>query len=716
MDVFTAASHHDVLVLVVQIAILLFTARALGEVAQRLGQPSVVGEILAGIVLGPSLLSSFIPAFGAWIVPQTEVQGYLLEVISLIGAIFLLLITGLETDLSLIRRHARTAVGVSLGGITFTFLSGFLLGQFLPDFLLADNNERLVFALFIATAMSISAIPVIAKVLMDLNLMRRDVGQTIIAAGMSDDTIGWILLSVVAGLASGEAITAGSVLQTVGSVLAFMAISFTLGRWVVKKALDFVQDRVVSRDRLLTLVIVFTFSWGAITQALNLEAVLGAFVMGIIFGQIPRLPQSVHHKLESVALGIFSPIFFAVAGLKVNILNLLEPRLLVIALIVIAIATGGKVIGTYIGARLIGRRDHWTALSFGAGLNARGAMEIIIATIGLNLGILAQDMFSIIVVMAMTTSLMAPPALRWVLSRVNPSEEEMKRLRREELAAGSMVANIHRVLLPVRQREKGGGAIQTIEAHVLEKLAAKTDLSLTLLTVAEQGKRAAGAAFLKELASFFSQKELVPKVVEADNPSQEILDEAEKDYDLLVFGASENNHSSSVVFTPLVDYLVRMAPCPTIVVQGQRVQPNWNPKRILVPTNGTQAARNAAELAFALASGEEDEIQIMHVVVDNTSRYFLDADGTMFEKQLQVGQEMVRELCELGKSQDVQIATDIQVGTDVETTILNKAREHAVDLIILGTDVRSGSERLFLGPRVERILKNAPCPVIVLNS
>src|SRR5690606_23353928 len=120
------------------------------------------------------------------------------------------------------------------------------------------------------------------------------------------------------------------------------------------------------------------------------------------------------------------------------------------------------------------------------------------------------------------------------------------------------------------------------------------------------------------------------KVVEADNPSQEILDEAEKDYDLLVFGASENNHSSSVVFTPLVDYLVRMAPCPTIVVQGQRVQPNWNPKRILVPTNGTQAARNAAELAFALASGEEDEIQIMHVVVDNTSRYFLDADGTMF--------------------------------------------------------------------------------------
>src|SRR5690606_31548945 len=128
------------------------------------------------------VLSSLLPFLGEWIVPQTEVQGYLLEVVSLIGAMFLLLITGLETDLALIRRHARTAIGVSFGGITVTFLTGFLLGQNLPDFLLADSDQRLIFALFVATAMSISAIPVIAKVLMDLNLMRRDVGQTIIAA------------------------------------------------------------------------------------------------------------------------------------------------------------------------------------------------------------------------------------------------------------------------------------------------------------------------------------------------------------------------------------------------------------------------------------------------------------------------------------------------------------------------------------------------------
>ncbi len=204
-QVFTAASHHEVLVLLVQVALLLFAARALGEVAQRLGQPAVVGEILAGIVLGPSLLSGFFPLLGEWIVPHTPTQGYLLEVVALFGAMFLLLVTGLETDLGLIRRQARTALGASLGGIVVPFATGYALGAWIPDVLLADPDRRMVFALFLATAMSISAIPVIAKVLMDLKLMRRDVGQTIIAAGMTDDAVGWMLLSVVTGLArSGE--------------------------------------------------------------------------------------------------------------------------------------------------------------------------------------------------------------------------------------------------------------------------------------------------------------------------------------------------------------------------------------------------------------------------------------------------------------------------------------------------------------------------------
>lgn len=719
MDVFTSASHHDVLVLVVQVAILLLVARALGEIAQRLKQPAVIGEILAGILLGPSLLAGFFPAIGEWVVPQTVTQGYLLEVVSLIGAMFLLLITGLETDIRLIKRHARTAIGVSWGGITITFATGFLLGQYLPDFLLADTNERLVFSLFVATAMSISAIPVIAKVLMDLNLMRRDIGQTIIAAGMSDDTTGWILLSIVAGLASGDVVTLGSVLQIVGSVLAFMILSFTVGRWFVKKALSFVQDEVHSNDRLLTLVVVLTFLWGAITQALHLEAVLGAFIMGILFGMMPRLPDEVHHKLESIALGIFAPIFFATAGLKVNVINLFDPTLLIITAVVIFIATTGKVVGTYFGARFIGKKDHWTSLSFGAGLNARGAMEIIIATIGLRLGILSQDMFSIIVVMAMATSLMAPSALKWVLSKVEMGEEEEERLKKEEMAAESIVAGIHRVLLPVRTRKSKPDNIstQSIEAQILARLGKQNNLSVTLMTVTQKENKQECENYLNELGKLFENIDITKKVVTEVKPEKAILKEVEKDYDLLVLGATENSEGRRHLFSAFIDYVVRVAPCPVMIVQPDKNPDNWNPKRILVPTNGSAASNNAAQLAFSLAQESENcEVVGMKVLEDerNSGRPFrIDSPHNSQQK---VAEEIVKALKEKGEAYKVKTEGIVGEGNEVEDVVVDFVKRNDIDLMILGTNIRPGSHRLYLGPRVENMLEQATCPVIVFNS
>jgi len=719
MDVFSAAPHHDVFLLVLQVGILLLTARVLGEIATRLGQPSVIGEILAGILLGPSLLAGFFPAFGELIIPQTETSGYLLEVISLLGAMFLLLITGLETDIQLIKRHARTAVSVSFGGITITFITGFFLGQYLPDFLLADPDERLVFALFVATAMSISAIPVIAKVLMDMNLMRRDIGQTILAAGMSDDTIGWILLSIVAGIAAGDAVTAGTVFTTVASVLAFLIISFTLGRWMVRKLLIYVQDEVISSDRLLSLVIILAFLWGAITQLLNLEAILGAFVMGIIFGMMPRLPEDVIDKLESLALGIFAPVFFAVAGLKVNIINLFDPTLIIITIIVIGVATLGKVVGTYTGARFFGKKDHWTSLSFGAGLNARGAMEIIIATIGLRLGILSQDMFSIVVVMAIATSLMAPVALRWVLSKVTIGEEEQKRLAKEELEADSLVADIHRVLLPVRTRRTTKGQekfIQSTEAQILELIGQDSSISLTLYTVAKDKDKSECEAYLDELAGYFNLDEIVKKVVTSDKPGDAIVDEAKKDYDLVVLGATERSEDHSHLFSPIVDFITRFSPCPTLIVQAGAIAKGWQPERILVPTNGSTESRNAAELAFFIAKSDRNKEVIALNVITNELSPVQNSKEAYIETRKQFANEAVNELKKLGEAFEVKTEALVRQGNSVEEVIAEMAESNAIDLIVVGTNVRPGSNRLYLGPRVESILQMSSCPVIVFNT
>ncbi len=491
----------------------------------------------------------------------------------------------------------------------------------------------------------------------------------------------------------------------------FMVLSFTAGRWLVHRLLETVQHRIVGEKRFLTVTVVLMFAWGAIASSLHLEPVLGAFVIGIILGQMRSLPEETVRNLHGITLGIFAPIFFGVAGLKVDAMQLMKPRLALVALVVIAIATLGKVVGTFAGARLVGRKDPWTSLSFGAGLNARGAMEIIVATIGLSLGILSQEMFSVIVVMAIATSLMAPPALRWVLERVEPTADEVERLRQEEIAAGSFVASIHRVLLPIRYRESISDQY-VAEAKVLERLARRNELAVTLLTASKPGARADGVEFLGRVRELFAAGSFTQKVLEGTSPSELILDEANRGYDLMILGATQDSNTRAL-FNPMVDYLMRVSPCPTMVIKSYPMPPNWQLRRILVPTNGAPAARRAAEVAFALAT-EGDEVVVMNVASRETST--LDADGSVFRLHMNSAHGIVDELRVLGEAQNVRVAAEVCVGTSPDAAILELAAERNVDLILLGTDVRPGSPRLFLGPRVERILNNAPCPVLVVNA
>lgn len=715
---FTTVPHHDILALLIQVGVLLFTARALGALAQRFGQPSVVGEILAGIVLGPSLISGVIPVAGEWFVPQNQTQVHLLDTFSMLGSLFLMFIAGMEIDLALIRRQARSAIGAGLGGLIVPFFAGLLMAFYLPDSILVNPEKRLVFSLFVAIAMSISAIPVIAKVLMDLNMIRRDSSQIIISAAMIEDAIAWTGLSIIVGLTETDTITTSNLLRSIGSVLFFLVLSFVFGRWFVKKALDFVQNEVQIPDAILSLVVVLMFGWASVSHALHLEPVIGAFTMGILFSQMRTLPDSVIEKMESIALSIFAPIFFAVAGLKFHLTSFFNLHLLSIALIVIVIASVGKILGTYIGARIAGKRDHWVALSYGIGLNARGAVEIIIASVGLSKGVLSQDMFSVIVLMAIVTSLSTPPALRWVLKYVTPEQQELDRLRHEELLKDNLFAHVHRVLLPVRRREDDrGGPAQTIEARILEHIGARKRISLTLLNIPADGDRTASTNFLDKLSRmFFTHLEVTKKVVTQADPVNVILDEAKKDYDLVVLGAPERDGGTEHLFNPIVDSLVRLSPCPSIVVHSNKVPHDWEPRRILAPTNGSLAARRAVQAAFSLAAGSGGEVLILKVVKYDVAMCNLEARETLLERQYIISHQIVDELGAMGLSLGVQTFTAVHPGPDPESVILEVAENTNIDLIILGTNVRAGSDRLYLGSRVERILKRAKCPVIVVNS
>lgn len=246
--VLAGLSHHDIFEVLLRLSLLLVVARLLGELTSRMGQPSVIGEILAGIILGPSILGFLWPGYSDFILPQDAIDVQLLDFMQIFGALFLLLLTGLEIDFGLIKRQFSTALSVAAGGLIVPFASGYLLALVTPDSLLLPDTDRTVFALFLGTAMTISAIPVIAKVLMDLRLTRRSIAQVIIASAMIDDAVGWVLLSVVSTLAVGEALGLLTVSLSLLKVGLFLSLGVLIGRSIMTFLLRFIQERVREQE------------------------------------------------------------------------------------------------------------------------------------------------------------------------------------------------------------------------------------------------------------------------------------------------------------------------------------------------------------------------------------------------------------------------------------------------------------------------------------
>ncbi len=732
--------HHELLLLLLQLALLLLTARGLGELMRQINLPPVVGELLAGVLLGPSFFGWILPPLQAHIFPQNQLQSDLLSVVSWLGVLFLLIVTGLETDLNLIVRKGRTALLISLGGIVIPFGTGFGLGWLLPENFLADPSKRLVFSLFIATAMSISAVPVIAKVLMDLKLIRRDIGQVTLAAGMTDDTIGWILLSVVAGLASSGKFDIATVFRSVGAAVLFLGLSFTVGRRVMAQVLLWVDDHIGGTTANLSTVLIFSLGAAALTHGLGLEAALGAFVTGILAGQAPRFSREAGHTLEVITAGFLAPIFFAAAGLKVNLLELLVPQTLFVGLIVLGVACLGKFAGAYTGSRVAGL-GHWEGLAMGSGMNARGAMEIIVATIGLSLGVLSQSMYSIIVMVAIVTSLMAPPLLRWTLSKVVIGEEEAERLYQEEQASRSFVKSIRRVLMPTR-----GGANVQLAAQLVSHMAHQNPIEVTALFALSDKKPQGKAASAKTIkakdtqmikddaaeAAFTAVTEemqlpagmnLKTRVEAGRNKAEVILKEASKGYDLIVMGATEQGRSDNALFNVLVDRIVQEAPCATMVVKSHLPLPKGEQcmiakqklRHIVVPTIGSQDSKHAVEIASTIAAQTGATVSLLNVVNLPQVEYILFEQQNL-DAATSISQQILEEQANIGRNLGAEVKIHILKGNSPEQEILTFARNQHVDLIVLGSHLRMITGRAFFGHRVDAILSKASCPVAVVSS
>jgi Kef-type K+ transport system membrane component KefB len=404
--------HADVVHLLMQLGIMLIVGRILAEVARKFKQPAVIGEIIAGVLLGPTVLGMIQPEWFAALFPVPSGAGTVLSGMVQVAVVMLLFIAGLEVDLHIVWQQGRQAIATSLFGLIIPFFIGFVFPYLFPEFFgIADIHARLVFALFMGTAMAISALPVIVRILMDLNMFKSRMGLLVVASAMLDDLIGWMIFSVILGMI-GKGSTM-SVWNTALLTLVFAALMLTVGRGLLNRLLPWVNRKLAWPGGVLSVSLALCFFAAAFTEYIGIHAIFGAFIMGVALGDSEHFSERAKEIVHQFINNIFAPLFFVSIGLRVNFFTNFD---LMLTITIIFIAFAGKIAGAGIGTRLGG--FSWKeSLAAGFGMNARGAMEIILGLIALENGLINEKVFVSLVIMALVTSMTSGPLMRWSLTR-----------------------------------------------------------------------------------------------------------------------------------------------------------------------------------------------------------------------------------------------------------------------------------------------------------
>lgn len=412
-----ALTTHQVTVLFLSLAVLLGAARLMGEVTRRFNQPAVLGEILAGVILGPTVLGRVMPAWQEAVFPKDPAILITLDGLTTLAVALFLLVAGMEVDLSRIWRQGKIAAAVSIAGILVPFALGFgLVWIHPPTFGMRPGSDALIFALFFATALSISALPVIAKTLIDLNLYRTDLGMVVIAASIVNDLVGWILFAMIQGLNGQEGLQGAGLDQTVMLTLGYTVVMLTVGRWVFHWILPWLQAYLSWPGGVIGVTLVLALLGASFTQWIGIHGIFGAFIAGVIIGDSSHLREQTRNTLNQFISFFFAPIFFASIGLHVDFVAHFDPLLVAVVLVVACV---GKVLGCSYAARWCGMEKH-EAWALGFAMNARGAMEIILGVLAKRAGLIDNRLFVALVVMALVTSLISGPAIQRILRRTKP--------------------------------------------------------------------------------------------------------------------------------------------------------------------------------------------------------------------------------------------------------------------------------------------------------
>ena len=732
----TPLDEHALLVFWTQLLVLVVAARALGYAMRRIGLPSVIGHLAAGVILGPSVFGQIWKSGFGWFLPDEEISSGALFAVTWLGVALLLVTAGFETDLALIRRLGRAALLVTGFSLVVPLAGGLVMGALLPDAFVGGGADRTVFALFVAAALSVSALAVIARILSELGLMRRDFGQITVAAGMANDVVGWVMLAVFTGFATDGQVSLAGTLQTVLGLGAFLVLAMTVGQRAVDASLRRVRREGPNLPGALGIAVITMLVFGVATQALGIEAVLGAFVAGVVLHRSRfQQPEVVHH-IESLTNAFLAPVFFATAGLRVDLSLLAEGKALAWAGAVMAVAIVAKFAGAFVGARLAGQSQR-AAVALGAGLNARGALEIVIASVGLSLGVFSETAYTVIVIVPLVTSVFAAASLRLAVRDWMGSPAERERLDREEALSRNLVVRSSRLLLASRAEPA------SIAAAQLMHFAWPVQVPATVISVAADavhdgshhsgGSRGAQWPDITVVRNVLDGRAVDHRQVRAASAAgavvaAAIVAEARLGYGAICVGVAGRHEGQ--LYSPMVDELLLHSPLPVVIVRRARDLDTPLPgafTRAVVPVTGTRSSRAAQEVAFGVSGQLGTEVVLTHVV----QRQRLDlrvlperlARGRLASRVLgesrsesarQVTDALMESAGARGADVGVNARTLVAEGSSPASTLVSVAEECDADLVVLGASLRNVDGRPFLGHTAETVLEQCAATVVVV--
>ena len=403
--------------LILQIGAILIVARLVGWLFSKLHQPRVIGEMLAGIMLGPSLLGWLAPGISSNLFPPDSL-GHL-NSLSQVGLLIFMFLVGLELDLGHLRELGRAAVMTSQVSIIVPFILGSLFAIYLYPRLSDPSVSFTGFALFMGAAMSVTAFPVLARILTERKLLRSRVGSVAIACAAVDDVTAWCILAGILVVVRASSLEM-PVWLTVGGLVGFALLMGIIVRPALRRLERVYERRNNLTQDLIAIILLVVLASGWITETLGVHALFGAFLAGVVMPRHSELSQELSQKFEALIVVLLLPIYFALTGLRSSIFLIAGANMWFYCAAIITLAVAGKLGGSMFSARLNGMSWRESA-AVGILMNTRGLVELVILNIGLDLGILSPALFSIMVMMALVTTLMTTPLLSWVYPEANTS-------------------------------------------------------------------------------------------------------------------------------------------------------------------------------------------------------------------------------------------------------------------------------------------------------